>query len=148
MLLSSAVSLDIVDNYYLVTANDYQMQERLADGAACRRNIALTIKDAAADIGMDPMLHDTCSFDLQKFCHDVPAGEAKQRVKKGYRVELKVELLAQHSDLKLSTHLKEACFKDVLENCKKKDMKQAGCLGVPGELPSEERLVKSCLRSA
>ena len=41
------------------------------------RHLALIIEGAGADINVDPVLHAACSLDLQKFCRDIPPGEAK-----------------------------------------------------------------------
>jgi len=52
-------------------------EERLEDGKACSRHLALIIEGAGADINVDPVLHAACSLDLQKFCRDIPPGEGK-----------------------------------------------------------------------
>jgi len=53
------------------------VSNKLLDGAACTRHIALVIEGAGADISVDPMLHRACSLDLAKFCREVPLGQGK-----------------------------------------------------------------------
>jgi golgi apparatus protein 1 len=46
--------------------------------AACRLEVAALVEDEKLDIHTDPLLHQACKVDLDKFCADVVAGAGKR----------------------------------------------------------------------
>jgi golgi apparatus protein 1 len=48
------------------------------NNGACRLEVAALVEDEKVDIHTDPLLHQACKVDLDKFCADVIAGAGKR----------------------------------------------------------------------
>ncbi|PAA72965.1 hypothetical protein BOX15_Mlig023539g1 [Macrostomum lignano] len=46
--------------------------------AACRHEVLLLFKDMGADIHVDPVLYQACSFEIRNLCRGVPLGNGRQ----------------------------------------------------------------------
>ncbi|VDK72616.1 unnamed protein product [Onchocerca ochengi] len=45
--------------------------------ADCARQIARRLQESLVDIHLDPVLHEACANDIQRFCYNVPPGQSR-----------------------------------------------------------------------